>query len=245
MFAAKKPAIDIVGVLAAGPCQGDAEEGRPQGGGRRSLKALLCSSPTSWPGGEQQAGARLGQTILKKGIDLMVISNLRHGDPKLYKRHIKAPEKSGARLRLPSGAIAGPSGFAMRLGSSSVKYVSTAAARLNGTPAETEFDLPSIKEPTVIFRGSPPMPAGSTEERQSRGDGGAVRRRTRPYRHRAGRRSHPAARHPRQPPRGERFGRTGDGAARSSMPPDNPKTGVLTALTMADDLMKMVRASDW
>jgi len=27
--------------------------------------------------------------------------------------------------------------------------------------------------------------------------------------------------------------------------PDNPKTGVLTALTMADDLMKMVRASDW
>ena len=27
--------------------------------------------------------------------------------------------------------------------------------------------------------------------------------------------------------------------------PDNPKTGVLTALTMADDLMKMVRSSDW
>jgi aspartate dehydrogenase len=27
--------------------------------------------------------------------------------------------------------------------------------------------------------------------------------------------------------------------------PDNPKTGVLTALTMADDLMKIVRHSDW
>jgi aspartate dehydrogenase len=27
--------------------------------------------------------------------------------------------------------------------------------------------------------------------------------------------------------------------------PDNPKTGVLTALSMADDLMKIVRASDW
>jgi len=27
--------------------------------------------------------------------------------------------------------------------------------------------------------------------------------------------------------------------------PDNPKTGVLTALTMADDLMKITRASDW
>ena len=27
--------------------------------------------------------------------------------------------------------------------------------------------------------------------------------------------------------------------------PDNPKTGVLTALTMADDLMKIVRSSDW
>ena len=27
--------------------------------------------------------------------------------------------------------------------------------------------------------------------------------------------------------------------------PDNPKTGVLTALTMADELMKIVRSSDW
>ena len=27
--------------------------------------------------------------------------------------------------------------------------------------------------------------------------------------------------------------------------PDNPKTGVLTALTMADELMKIVRHSDW
>ena len=27
--------------------------------------------------------------------------------------------------------------------------------------------------------------------------------------------------------------------------PDNPKTGVLTALTMADDLLKIVRSSDW
>ena len=27
--------------------------------------------------------------------------------------------------------------------------------------------------------------------------------------------------------------------------PDNPKTGVLTAMTMADDLLKIVRSSDW
>ncbi len=32
---------------------------------------------------------------------------------------------------------------------------------------------------------------------------------------------------------------------RSSAMPDNPKTGVLTALTMAGDLMKVVRSGDW
>ncbi len=60
----------------------------------------------------------------------MVIATGAYGDPKLYKKHIKAAEKSGARLRLPSGAIAGLDGLlAMRLGKlERVKYVVDQAA---------------------------------------------------------------------------------------------------------------------
>src|SRR5260221_469176 len=56
------------------------------------------------------------------------------------------------------GAITGLDGLlAMRLGKlDRVKYISIKPPHAwSGTPAETEFDLPSIKEPTVIFRGSP------------------------------------------------------------------------------------------
>ena len=72
----------------------------------------------------QQAVRDWGETILKKGFDLMVIATGAYGDPKLYQKHIKAAEKSGARLRLPSGAIAGLDGLlAMRLGKlERVKY---------------------------------------------------------------------------------------------------------------------------
>ena len=137
----------------------------------------------------------------------------------------------------------------MRLGKlEQVKYISIKPPHAwSGTPAETDFDLPSIKEPTVIFqrhagRCRPALP----EERQPRGHRGAVRR---------GPRRAPTSSWSPIPPcrpaptpaasrsssdsgelKLERLGR--------SMP-DNPKTGVLTALTMADDLMKMVRASDW
>ena len=235
--------------------------GRRQGDARRrsaarspsskSLKALLKLKPdVVVEAASQQAVRDWGETILKKGIDLMVIATGAYGDPKLYKKHIKAAEKSGARLRLPSGAIAGLDGLlAMRLGKlERVKYVSIKPPHAwSGTPAETEFDLPSIKDAD----GDLPRQAGRcrpalSEERQSRGDGGAVRRRPRAHRHRAGGRSHPAGRHQCQPPRDRgRFGRDQPASGSAAAMPDNPKTGVLTALTMADDLMKMVRASDW
>ena len=45
----------------------------------------------------------------------------------------------------------------MRLGKlERVKYISIKPPHAwTGTPAETDFDLPSIKEPTVIFQGTP------------------------------------------------------------------------------------------
>jgi aspartate dehydrogenase len=251
VFRDKKPAIDIVGVLVR-PGRAKATQKKV---GRKvavveSLKALLKLKPdVVVEAASQQAVRDWGETILKKGIDLMVIATGAYGDPELYKKHIKAAEKSGARLRLPSGAIAGLDGLlAMRLGKlDRVKYVSIKPPHAwSGTPAETEFDLPSIKEPTVIFRGKP-AEAGRLYPKNANlavtvALCGAGLDRT----------DIELVADPTLPPgtnasRLEIVGDSGEinlqrlGRAM----PDNPKTGVLTALTMADDLMKMVRASDW
>jgi aspartate dehydrogenase len=251
LFKAKKPAIDIVGVLVR---EGRAKATRKQVGRKvavvEDLKALLKLKPDIVvEAASQQAVRDYGATILEKGIDLMVIATGAYGDPKLYARHCKAAEKSGARLRLPSGAIAGLDGLlAMRHdGLSKVKYVSIKPPHAwSGTPAETDFDLPSIKTPTVIFRGTP-ADAGRLYPKNANlavtvALCGAGLDRT----------EIELVADPTLPPgtnasrlevvgdsgelRMERLGRA---------MPDNPKTGVLTALTMADDLMKLVRSSDW
>ncbi|MDP1840075.1 MAG: DUF108 domain-containing protein, partial [Reyranella sp.] len=179
----------------------------------------------------------------------MVIATGAYGDPKLWKSHVKAAEKSGARLRLPSGAIAGLDGLlAMRLGTlSKVKYVSIKPPHAwTGTPAETEFDLPSIKEPTVIFRGKP-ADAGRLYPKNANlavtvALCGAGLEHT----------EIELVADPTLPPgtNASRLEVVSDSGEMSMQRlgramPDNPKTGVLTALTMAEDLMKMVRSSDW
>jgi len=251
LFKQKKPPIDIVGVLVR-PGRAKATQ---KAVGRKSLvvetlPALLKLKPdVVVEAASQQAVIDWGETILAKGIDFMVIATGAYGDAKLWQKHIKAAEKSGARLRLPSGAIAGLDGLlAMRLGKlEKVKYTSIKPPHAwTGTPAETEFDLPSIKVPTVIFKGTP-ADAGRLYPKNANlavtvALCGAGLDRT----------DIELVADPTLPPgtnasklevvsdSGElnmyRLGRA---------MPDNPKTGVLTALTMADDLMKMVRASDW
>ena len=251
VFREKKPPIDIVGVLVR---PGRIGATRKQVGAKvavvDTLKALLKLKPDIVvEAASQQAVRDWGETILKKGIDFMVIATGAYGDPKLWKKHVKAAEKSGARLRLPSGAIAGLDGLlAMRLGKlSKVKYVSIKPPHAwTGTPAETEFDLPSIKEPTVIFRGTP-ADAGRLYPKNANlavtvALCGAGLEHT----------EIELVADPTLPP--------GTNASRLEVVsdsgelnmhrlgramPDNPKTGVLTALTMADDLMKIVRSSDW
>lgn len=251
LFAAKKPPIDIVGVLV--------REGRIKATQKKvgakvavvdSLKALLKLKPdVVVEAASQQAVRNWGETILKKGFDFMVIATGAYGDPKLWNKHVKAAEKSGARLRLPSGAIAGLDGLlAMRLGTlSKVKYVSIKPPHAwTGTPAETEFDLPSIKEPTVIFRGKP-ADAGRLYPKNANlavtvALCGAGLEHT----------EIELVADPTLPPgtNASRLEVVSDSGEMSMQRlgramPDNPKTGVLTALTMADDLMKMVRSSDW
>ena len=251
IFRAKKPPIDIVGVLVR---PGRIVATRKQVGAKvavvDTLKALLKLEPdVVVEAASQQAVRDWGETILKKGIDFMVIATGAYGDPKLWKKHVKAAEKSGARLRLPSGAIAGLDGLlAMRLGTlERVKYTSIKPPHAwTGTPAETEFDLPSIKEPTVIFRGKP-ADAGRLYPKNANlavtvALCGAGLERT----------EIELVADPTLPPgtNASRLEVTSDSGEMTMhrlgrAMPDNPKTGVLTALTMTDDLLKMVRSSDW
>ncbi|MFO1086766.1 MAG: aspartate dehydrogenase [Reyranellaceae bacterium] len=251
VFADKKPPIDVVGVLVR---PGRAKETQKKVGRKitvvESLPALLKLKPEIVvEAASQQAVRDWGEIILKKGIDLMVIATGAYGDPKLYKRHVKAAEKSGARLRLPSGAIAGLDGLlAMRLGKlERVKYISIKPPHAwSGTPAETEFDLPAIKKPTIIFRGTP-ADAGRLYPKNANlavtvALCGAGLDRT----------DIELVADPTLPPgtNASRLEVVGDSGELTMQRlgramPDNPKTGVLTALTMADDLMKIVRASDW
>ena len=251
VFREKKPPIDIVGVLVR-PARVKATQ---KAVGKKvavvdSLKALLKLGPdVVVEAASQQAVRDWGEEILKKGVDFMVIATGAYGDAALWRRHVKAAAKSGARLRLPAGAIAGLDGLlAMRLGTlERVKYISIKPPHAwSGTPAETEFDLPAIKEPTVIFRGKA-ADAGRLYPKNANlavtvALCGAGLDRT----------EIELVADPTLPPgtnasrlevvadsgelKLERLGRA---------MPDNPKTGVLTALTMADELMKMVRSSDW
>ncbi|MDI1283419.1 MAG: aspartate dehydrogenase [Reyranella sp.] len=251
VFRARKPAIDIVGVLV--------RKGRVKAVQKKldakvavvdTLKGLLKLEPdVVVEAASQQAVRDWGETILRKGFDFMVIATGAYGDPKLWKKHVKAAEKSGARLRLPSGAIAGLDGLlAMRLGKlERVKYISIKPPHAwKGTPAETEFDLPSIKEPTVIFRGKP-ADAGRLYPKNANlavtvALCGAGLEHT----------EIELVADPTLPPgtnasRLEVLSDSGEMTMHrlGRAMPDNPKTGVLTALTMADDLMKIVRSSDW
>jgi aspartate dehydrogenase len=251
LFKEKKPPIDIVGVLVR---PGRAKDTQKKLGKKvtvvEDLKALLKLKPdVVVEAASQQAVRDWGETILKKGFDLMVIATGAYGDPGLWKKHKAAAAKSGARLRLPSGAIAGLDGLlAMRLGTlERVKYTSIKPPHAwTGTPAETDFDLPSIKEPTVIFRGTP-ADAGRLYPKNAnlavtvalcgagldRTDIELVADPTLPAGTNASRLEVVSD-------SGElRLERLGKAM------PDNPKTGVLTALTMADDLLKIVRSSDW
>jgi aspartate dehydrogenase len=251
VFRQQKAPLDIVGVLVR---TGRAKAVQKKLGAKvavvESLKALLKTKPDVVVEAASQDAVRdFGEAVLKKGIDFMVIATGAYGDPKLFKKHIAAASKSGARLRLPSGAIAGLDGLlAMRAGTlSRVKYTSIKPPHAwTGTPAEKDFDLPSIKKPTVIFKGKP-ADAGRLYPKNAnlavtvaicglgleRTEIELVADPTLP-----------------EGTNASRLEVEGDSGTlmierQGRAMPDNPKTGVLTALSMADDLMKIVRASDW
>ena len=103
-----------------------------------------------------QAVAQHGAEILRRGIDLVVISIGSLSDPALYDELSRAAIDGRAKLLLPAGAVAGADALAAaRVGGlTRVTYTSRKPpAAWKGTPAENEHDLAAMTEETILLEG--------------------------------------------------------------------------------------------
>jgi aspartate dehydrogenase len=105
----------------------------------------------------QGAVAEYGAEVLRRGFDLLMISIGALAEPKLLESLKAAACEGGSRLLLPAGAIGGIDAIAaMRLGGlDAVRYRSRKPpAAWRGSPAEKVADLDSLKDRTVLYRGT-------------------------------------------------------------------------------------------
>jgi aspartate dehydrogenase len=105
----------------------------------------------------QGAVAEYGPDILRRGVDLLVISIGALADPKILEPLKAAARGGGSRLLLPAGAIGGIDAIAaMRLGGlNAVRYRSRKPpAAWRGSPAEKVADLDKLTSRTVLYRGT-------------------------------------------------------------------------------------------
>jgi aspartate dehydrogenase len=103
------------------------------------------------------AVAAYGPELLRRGIDLIVISIGSLANRELHQRLVAAAEEGASKLILPAGAIAGADGLAAaRVGGlSRVTYTSRKPPKAwKGTPAERAFDLDRMAAETVLYRGA-------------------------------------------------------------------------------------------
>jgi aspartate dehydrogenase len=123
-----------------------------------SLDALLARRPrlVAEVAG-QGAVAQHGETVLRRGIDLLVISVGALADPALLARLKAAAQDGNSRMLLPAGAIGGIDAIAaMRLaGLTTVRYRSRKPpAAWRGSPAEQVTDLAGLTQQTVLYKGN-------------------------------------------------------------------------------------------
>ncbi len=105
----------------------------------------------------QAAVAEHADTVLRGGIDCLVISVGALADPALLGRLKAAARDGNSHILLPAGAIGGLDAIAaMRLsGLTSVRYrARKPPAAWRGSPAEQLFDLGSLARPTVLYKGT-------------------------------------------------------------------------------------------
>lgn len=96
-------------------------------------------------------------TLLRAGVDVVVVSVGALADAALRAKLEAAATEGGAELILVSGAIGGLDALsaAREAGLDSVHYIGRKPpAAWKGTPAERDFALDEIAEPTVIFEGT-------------------------------------------------------------------------------------------
>ena len=104
------------------------------------------------------------EDILKSGTDLLVISMSAFAEPGLFCRLKAAAKTGGAQIILPAGALGGIDAIAAaRLGGlRHVRLTSTKPPQAwKGTPAEQVVDLDGIRTAVTFFRGSAGEAAGS------------------------------------------------------------------------------------
>jgi aspartate dehydrogenase len=105
----------------------------------------------------QAAVAEHAEAVLRSGVDCLVISVGALAEPVLLARLKAAAAAGGSRMLLPAGAIGGIDAIAaMRVaGLVAVRYRSRKPpAAWRGSPAENVVDLGTLKERTVLYRGS-------------------------------------------------------------------------------------------
>lgn len=95
--------------------------------------------------------------LLRAGVDVIVVSIGSLGDATLLNSLDMAAEHGNSRLTVVSGAVGGLDALrSAKLGGlDRVMYTGTKPpAAWKGTPAEKFYDLSSLTEPTVIFKGN-------------------------------------------------------------------------------------------
>lgn len=96
-------------------------------------------------------------TLLRSGIDVVIVSVGALGDAKLRSTLESAAETGAARMIVVSGAIGGLDALqSSRMAElTSVKYIGRKPpVAWSGTPASEKINLNAVKEPLIIFEGS-------------------------------------------------------------------------------------------
>jgi aspartate dehydrogenase len=123
-----------------------------------TLSELLELAPTVAAECAGQGAVRAhAAEVLSAGTDLVVISTGALAEAGLLEELTSRAKRSGSRLIIPAGAIAGIDGLAsLKLaGLSDVTYTSTKPPiAWRGTRAEEAVDLFALSEATVFFEGS-------------------------------------------------------------------------------------------
>jgi aspartate dehydrogenase len=151
-------AVKIIGALCRPGRSANAHAALPGILIVESLDELLARDPKAVA---EVAGhgtvAEYGPTVLRRGIDFLVISIGALAEPKLRNELKAAAQAGGSRLLLPAGAIGGIDAIAaMRLGGLNVvRYRSRKPpAAWRGSPAEKIADLDKLTSRTVLYRGN-------------------------------------------------------------------------------------------